>query len=468
MTDHNSEPLPEIDEVDFQMACRRFTIRAMITNDRQLPVVDEFLLRMLAIIDDVPVARLRTWFGFTVSEIQTVLADLERRAFVEVAGESVRLAPSGRELFRAIPEGGVPRIVEVSPLIDQVWFDLVSRNMVQRSRSRPVDYLVRLQEVPSARELPEAFAREAFEANFRDYARRVRRLPDADSVNIYSISEVEGGTYGYQTLKSKLVFDARRNVVRPAFPELGEEAVRFQKLTIAAAAAWQSLDGPEGTAAAITDYERFTGDGRLETLLTSGGTTDAWREAIANVAARDGFRPTLGATYLERNVEAIVNKVSSARTLDKKPAEVIWLRPSGSKWARTLRLGASLQEMREALRASGYADTRFTLVMPRATPRQVRKSHRRLFDRGVLLPQGHLPSNLEVVLVEGVCALIHVHVPIGATAVSIGSLVTDPKRLTRIASRLSSARSATWEAVWHSGREQTDPIRQERSDQLGR
>lgn len=454
MSDKNSEPLPEVDEVDFQMACRRFTIRAMITNDRQLPVVDEFLLRMLAIIDDVPVSRLRTWFGFTVGEIQTVLIDLERRAFVEVDGENVRLAPSGRELFRAIPEGGVPRIVEVSPLIDQVWFDLVSRNMVQRSRNRSVDYLVRLQEVPSARELPEAFARDAFEANFRDYARRVRRLPDADSVNIYSISEVEGGTYGYQTLKSKLTFDARRNVVRPTFPELGDEAVRFQKLTIAAAAAWQSLDGPEGAAAVITDYERFTGDRRLEALLKSGSTTDAWRDAIANVTAGDGFRPTLGATYLERNMEALVNSLATARTSDRKAAQILWLRPSGSKWARTLRLGSSLQEMREGLRASGYSDTATTLIMPRATPRPVRRSHRRLFDRGVLLPQGHLPPNLEVVLIEGVCALIHVHVPIGGSAVSIGSLVTDTKRLERIASRLSSARSVPWETVWQNGREQ--------------
>lgn len=92
--------------------------------------------------------------------------------------------------------------------------------------------------------------------------------------------------------------------------------------------------------------------------------------------------------------------------------------------------------------------------MPRATPRPVRRSHRRLFDRGVLLPQGHLPPNLEVVLIEGVCALIHVHVPIGGSAVSIGSLVTDKKRLERIASRLSSARNATWETVWQNGRGQ--------------
>ncbi|HWV45924.1 MAG TPA: hypothetical protein VN039_07900, partial [Nitrospira sp.] len=127
----------EIDEVDFQISCRRFTIRATITRDRQLPVVDEFVLRLLSVLDQMPVARMRAWFGFTESEMQTVLVDMGRRSLVELTGDDLRLAAAGRELFRSISRDGVPHIVEVAPLLESVWFDLVSRNMVPRSRARP-------------------------------------------------------------------------------------------------------------------------------------------------------------------------------------------------------------------------------------------------------------------------------------------------------------------------------------------
>merc|ERR1712137_1218628 len=58
-------PQVEIDAVDFQISCRRFTVRATITRDRQLPVVDEFVLRLLAVLDRMPTVRMRAWFGFS-------------------------------------------------------------------------------------------------------------------------------------------------------------------------------------------------------------------------------------------------------------------------------------------------------------------------------------------------------------------------------------------------------------------
>tara|TARA_R100000935_G_scaffold56585_1_gene88477 strand:- start:1034 stop:1585 length:552 start_codon:yes stop_codon:yes gene_type:complete len=175
----------EIDAVDFQIACRRFTVRATITRDRQLPVVDEFVLRLLAVLDRMPVARMRAWFGFSRAEMEAVLIDLSRRNFIEFDGEDVLLTLAGHELFKISGLHGSPSIVEVSPLIGDVWFDLISRNMVPQSRSKSMDYLVKLKELPAARDMPEAFARSAFEDNFRDYINLIRRLPDPDSVSLY-------------------------------------------------------------------------------------------------------------------------------------------------------------------------------------------------------------------------------------------------------------------------------------------
>lgn len=438
----------EIDAVDFQISCRRFTIRASVTNDRQLPVVDEFVLRLLAVLERMQVTRLRAWFGFSEAEIETVLLDMGRNKYVEFDGDEVMLAPAGRELFRSADDGGVPHIVEVTPLVETVWFDLVSRNMVPRSRTPNTDYLVRLAEQPNAREFPEAFARQAFEENFRDYAKRIRRFPEPDKVNLYSISDVEGGAYGYQLLPARLVLDTERMTVRTTFLELGDDVAAFQKLTVAANDAWQAASSPEVTLTTATEFERMTGCADMARLIHTPSEAEGWIHALVAIGQeRAGFIPTIGACYMASNLSKLVDRIETSE-LSSDEVELTWLRPSGSTWGRTLRVAEALQQIRTASRNAGRSEVRTTQAMPRSTRKSVRTQHRRLFERGFLLPSGHLPANLEVLLVPGVAALVNVHLRIGQHSVPVGCIVTDPQRLSRIAERLAPGSAAGWQEVW--------------------
>lgn len=439
----------EIDAVDFQISCRRFTVRATITRDRQLPVVDEFVLRLLALLERLSVQRMRAWFGFSASEMETVLVDMGRRGLIEFDQDEVVLAAAGRELFKTSGAGGVPQIVEVAPLIGDVWFDLVSRTMVPRSRSRPGDFLVRLMELPDSRDFPEAFARKAFEENFRDYARRIRRIPDPDAINLYSISGVEGGAYGYQALQSQLVLDLDRLGVRPTFLDSGDSASGFQKLAVAANDAWQAITGPDVASGAMAEFERMTGDNRLESLLKNAAEQGAWIDAFSLAEIQDtGYRPSVGATYLKSNIDRLVQRIGDAK-IERPITEIIWLRPSGSSWARTTRVVEALTEIRDALRNKGHSDVRSVLTMPRSTSRPTRLTHKRVFDRGVLLPQGHLPSNLEVLLIPGVVALVNIHVPVQQHSVPVGGMVSNARRIGRIAERLGAINDPDVEELWH-------------------
>ena len=125
----------------FNIPCRRFLIRANVTRDRRLPVVDEFLLRALKLCEDVPVRRLATYFGFTSAEAETVISDLTAAGLVTVEGDSVRLHPSAQDLFRGF-EDGAPRVVEVDSWVVRLWFDLVSKNMAAPDRSRSARNLI--------------------------------------------------------------------------------------------------------------------------------------------------------------------------------------------------------------------------------------------------------------------------------------------------------------------------------------
>lgn len=438
----------EIDAVDFQISCRRFTIRALVTNDRQLPVVDEFVLRLLAVLERMPVARLRAWFGFSETEVEAVLVDMGKRKYVEFAGDDVMLAPAARELFRSVDDGGLPQVVEVSPLVESVWFDLVSRNMVSRSRTSNTDYLVRLAEQANAREFPEAFARQAFEENFRDYARRIRRYPEPDKVNLYSISDVEGGTYGYQLLQAGLVLDTDRMTVRTTFSDLGDDVAGFQKLTIAANYAWEAAAPPEATPVTAAEFERMTGCGEMAQLIHSPDEAEGWIRAMVAIGRVEaGFTPTMGATYLAGNLAKLVDLIAISEGLIGE-VELTWLRPSGSTWGRTLRVAEALQQVRTASRNAGRSGVKTMLAMPRSTHRNVRTQHKRLFERGFLLPQGHLPANLEILHIHGVAALINVHLRMDRHSVPIGGIVIDGRRLSRISERLTPGTGAGWDEIW--------------------
>jgi hypothetical protein len=128
--------------------------------------------------------------------------------------------------------------------------------------------------------------------------------------------------------------------------------------------------------------------------------------------------------------------------------EVTWLRPSVSTWGRTLRVADALNQVRETLRNVGYLDVGAVLAMTRSTHKSVRTNHKRLFGSGFLLPQGYLPANLEVLLIAGVVAFVNMHLPIEGYTVPIGGIVTDPKRLARIAERLKPEEGKGWEELW--------------------
>lgn len=437
----------EIDAVDFQISCRRFTVRATITRDRQLPVVDEFVLRLLAILERMPMARMRAWFGFSQGEMETVLLDISRKNFIKFDGDDVLLTPAGYELFNISGMDANPQIVEVAPLVGDVWFDLISRNMVPPSRLKPTDYFVKLAELPAARNMPEAFARTAFEENFRDYVNLIRRLPDPDAVNLYSISGIEGSNYGHQVLKAGIVLDMDQMIVRPTFPELGDHGLAYQRLTSAANDAWQLISPPDIAASTNPELERMTGDSRLASLVDSPNDTNAWANAFGRAEIPDShFQPTLGASYLKVNLDLFLKALGDED--DPNLGKLVWLRPSGSSWGRTAKVAEALSQIQQVLRNKGNADSRSFLIMPRSTSSSDRKSHKKVFDNGLLLPQGHFPANIEVLLVPGKVALVNAHISAGRHSVAMGGLVTDTTRLSRMLARLTPGKASGWDELW--------------------
>ncbi|HWV46710.1 MAG TPA: hypothetical protein VN039_11955, partial [Nitrospira sp.] len=188
----------------------------------------------------------------------------------------------------------------------------------------------------------------------------------------------------------------------------------------------------------------------LTPVINQPDKAETWLEAFQLIATpTPGFKLTSGASYMGYNVEPLLTAIAKLKPSDEA-CEVIWLRPSGSTWGRTQRVAEALVKIGDALRNAGRTNVGTVLAMPRSTSKGVRTNHKRLFGRGMLLPQGHLPANLEVLIVAGVIAVVNVHLPVGGHSVPIGSVVSDPRRLARMVERLTSRKGEGWEELWRA------------------
>ena len=107
--------------------------------------------------------------------------------------------------------------------------------MMAPDRSRPLPNLINLRSDGMARDLPASFARKAFEQNFPEYLRKVRRINNPGRFGLYSVSDVAPERFGSVVLKGReeLVFDPQPHL-RPHLLEVEvENILRYRPLTTA-------------------------------------------------------------------------------------------------------------------------------------------------------------------------------------------------------------------------------------------
>lgn len=183
----------------FNVPCRQFIIGAQITRDKRMPMVDEFALRILRLCEKVSISRFTAFFGFTQLEMQVVLADLQARSLVVLEENHVMLHPSATEMFRTAGNGP-PHIMEVEGWVNRLWFDLISQSMIASPNLRNVRNLIELKQPAGKESLPADFARQAFQSNFRDYLRNVRKIHNTDHLSLYAVTSVDAGRFSYAQL----------------------------------------------------------------------------------------------------------------------------------------------------------------------------------------------------------------------------------------------------------------------------
>lgn len=448
----------------FNIPCRRFLIRANVTRDKRLPVVDEFVLRSLKICEELPVRRIASFFGFTPAEMEKVTSDLIGSGLIAVDGDRIRLHASAHEHFRGSVDG-LPHVVELESWPIRIWFDLISKNMAAPG-TRSARNLIDVRPTSLTRDLPATYAKTAFEDNFPDYLRRVRRMPNPDRFALYSVPEAMAERFGSLVLPvdQELVYDPEPRLQPNLVAIQAEDMPRLRQLANAVLDTYRTLIYMEPSAAALSEFSTLSANNSVTDAYRGSATFElpTWISLNPELDHRDR-RVIVGASYLRRNIDTLAKLIDSlpkpAASVEAAPAkEIVWYRPGGTAWGCSPDLRDAIRSMKAAIRRKfGRMAIRTTLVFPELSRgRDFPRRFEGLFDTGYIAPAGFLNPSIEVVHIPGVASLMLVNVALSPTVhipVGFASTAAEPRE--RIVSKLASLHSRL-EELWRQERRDDD------------
>jgi hypothetical protein len=341
----------EFNKVTFGLPVEKYRIEAYITKDERLPVVTEYVLRLLRVCGSVTLSGLRNFFGFTDAEVLAVVESLTRQGLIEVLSEDLRLTSYANERFEQSSSDDYPRFTKVEPRRDSVMFDLLSFSPLRpRDIGLLSENIFRL-DVPddvlgsSTDRAKAAYYKRFHEiASFTDDMRR-------DALSVYSVEEISSKRRGYLPIPVTFSLADQDQVERSGPPWFEEGAA--SEMVSAFHEAISSVI-PNSLAIGNALVEGFIdafGASWMGPYLT-GKRFDIHKFAqdvhAGTLLAPKGVRPVFGNLYLAHNLEQLVNRVKARRNEQRLRClctSAAWLAPDHYLWGR----GEAFQQATTAL-----------------------------------------------------------------------------------------------------------------------
>ena len=353
----------EFNRVTFGLPVETFRVDAYIALEERLPVVTEFVLRLLRICGSVNLTAFRNYFGFTNSETLAVIDSLVRQGLVDVVEEDVQLSRFAIERFEE-SGGDHPRFSKVELRSDTVTFDLISFTPLRsHAGEAQSDNLLKLEASNEAIGESAERARMAYRQRFSEVAALRGDLRDR-SFGVYSVEEVESKCRTYIPIPVSFALDSDGQVQRQidqtferaAPPEL----VQFVNEQVTAVI-------PKTLALGGGDLEEFIDTFELPLLrqYLQGKKFDLFRyftEVHLTRAVRYpvGVEAIFGNLYLQENLERIVTRIQDRRQGNRRYGplltSLVWLTPDDELWGRGDAFARTVAELGSHLRGGNSSD----------------------------------------------------------------------------------------------------------------
>ncbi|MDO3535956.1 hypothetical protein [Ralstonia pseudosolanacearum] len=356
----------EFNRVTFGLPIETFRVEAYIALDERLPVVTEFVLRLLRVCGRVPMPALRNYFGFTDGEALSVVESLSRQGLIELVEEDIQLSLFAIERFEEAG-GDHPRFNKVELKKDTVTFDLISFTPLRPVTGElPTDNIIKLNAAEDALGESKERARLAYRQRYPEIASMRDDLREK-SFGVHSIEDIESKRRSYLPIPVSFSIDQDGQVERK-IDEIFERAapaelIQFINEQVTAAIPKTIVLGSPGLEEFIEAF-----DLKLMGQYLTGKKFDlagylADVHVAGNVKYQKGVDSLFGNIYLQGNVERIVARIRDRREGKRRHGKLLtslaWLTPDYELWGRGDSFAKSVAQLTNVLKTGGISDSLF-------------------------------------------------------------------------------------------------------------
>jgi len=338
-----------VGEVTFAIPAQSFAIACAVSAEESLPVVTEFVLRMIHTCGAMSARQIQDFFGFNDKEAAAVIRTLHDELLVQWEEDELRLTPYALGRFLESSDN-IPRFFKIREWSSEIDFDLIQFSPVKKgSRYRRTNAMVELLAVDQDKVSNTLhWAERSFQENFQKIMRQ-------DRVEIYKISEVRAGERFMIPLPCvfSLSSDGRAEMVRSVDDEVfGEHLAISQAISDALSSTESSNNEALGTFIELFDDEvlrKFNTD--------NGFDLDGYARSVhlsKTTRYEDKREPILGSLHLPKNRRAVIQwiRAQENNATAQHPMAAFWLAPQTRYWSRSARVRPLTDEMNRVLRGT--------------------------------------------------------------------------------------------------------------------
>lgn len=353
----------EFNRITFGLPVETFRVEAYIALDERLPVVTEFVMRLLKVCGQVPLTAVRDYFGFNDIEARAVIESLTKQGLLDLLEGEVRLSSFALEKFEEAG-GDHPRFSKVELKSDTVTFDLVSFTPLRSTPTEMVsDNIIKLDTAEDVLGNSVERARAAYRRRYPEIASLRADLRER-SYGVYSVESVESKRRNYVPVPVSFELDQDGHVERridEVFERIAPpELLHFVSEQVTAAI-------PRTLSLPVAGFDAFTEafDLRILNQYLTGKKFDLLRylaevQVGRSVRYGEGAEPMFGNLYLQENRERILARLADRRSGRRRHGALLtslaWLVPDYDLWGRGEAFAQSVNALTSALQTGGQGD----------------------------------------------------------------------------------------------------------------
>jgi hypothetical protein len=326
--------------VTFGVPVEAFDVSAYVAITERLPIVTEFILKVVHVCGTLTVTSLREFFGFSDVEMVSVVEAMSNQGLLVLEGDSVRLSQYASERFQ--DDGKPPSFSVIEKKRDKVTFDLLTYFPLPGSIGpMPTDSIIKLDAPDKSIGSSVELARAAYREHYEEIAFRREEMREK-SHGVYSIEDIESRRRSYFTVNVNLTLDADGQV-RRIFDDQFESIVPPALVNAVAEQVARRMPSTlKLTSAALKEFIA-TFDAKFLEPYVRDKAFDLARFAMdvredGVVKTPKGVKLIFGNLYLPENLDGVLNRIKRRLEGKRKKgplvAPVVWLAADHFLWGR--------------------------------------------------------------------------------------------------------------------------------------